>query len=316
MVARHLSDVNHLGVAASEREYAGVDQPVVDDHIRSLEKALALERQELGVAGAGSYQVDGSPDGLHRPSRMSEAPASISFSARTLPPARGSEASKSSLCRNIRTPSGEEAIARILSMPPATLAKAATGALHPPPMARRKARSATHGGPGLCVVGQGGDPRGFGVILPYLHDERSLPHVRSEDLGVQVFGCPVCEPQALQPGGCHHHPVVVTGSDPCDSSSDIAPDGDDPYVGAHAGQEGGPARAAGAQPGTGRQGGQRGVPAVDQDISRVPSLAYGGYGHARKGRCRKVLGAVHRGVDLPVQQGPVDLMHEHATLHA
>ena len=58
MAAFGLSDRDALGVAARELEHARIDQPVMDDRVRLVEKAMGAQGQKLRIAGTGTHEID------------------------------------------------------------------------------------------------------------------------------------------------------------------------------------------------------------------------------------------------------------------
>ena len=58
MAGALLADIDQLGRRVGQRQDARADQPVVDHDLGLAQQARGLEGQQLGIAGAGSDQID------------------------------------------------------------------------------------------------------------------------------------------------------------------------------------------------------------------------------------------------------------------
>ena len=54
-----LADVDHLGPRGDQVKDPWVHQPVVDDHVGGFQQLQGPQGEQVGIAGAGSDQVDG-----------------------------------------------------------------------------------------------------------------------------------------------------------------------------------------------------------------------------------------------------------------
>ena len=156
--------------------------------------------------------------------------------------------------------------------------------------------------PGRRAARRGG--RVIGIVGPALDGERALAGRGRQDVGRDRLGDPAGEAQAGQPGDGQHERVRLPVGQAAQAGVDVPVERVRPKVGPSRKQEGDAARAVGADPGADWQGVQRQARIRrDEGVAGVFAGREGGDPEPIIARRRDVLGAVHRDVDPPIEEG-------------
>ena len=147
----------------------------------------------------------------------------------------------------------------------------------------------------------------LGVVVPALDRERALRDLREHHLRLEHLGRVGMTAEPVERGDRHHDRIDSGGA--LETGLDVAAEARELEVGPERSE----LRAATDR--SRRHERARGEPverAADQRVARVGALGDRGEHEPRVGGRREILGRVHRDVGATVEDGLLDLFHEHA----